>query len=154
MHLECRCREDKHLVLLILDPPQELVDSGDDLQLAGGGTEGGVELEGLSDPAENYLLIRGVVTELDLLCCWVDQPALYGEVDSVQPAPVLLQQVAGAVEGGDVLGRGPGLIKEVSHLTEVYTLSREVDGLEGGGNVCDSSVSLYTILRSVKDNIV
>ena len=51
IHSECRCREDEHLVLLGLDPPQQLVDGRDDLELGGGGTEGGVELEGLRDPA-------------------------------------------------------------------------------------------------------
>ena len=152
MHSECRGREDEHLVLLVLDPPEQLIDGSDDLQLGGVRAEGGVQLERLSDPAEDDLLVGGVMAELHLLGGGTDQPALDGEVDGVQPPSVLLQQVAGAVHGGNVLGGGPGLVQEVSHLGDVDTLRSEVDGLQCRGNVCDGSVSLWRLQRSIQNH--
>ena len=90
-----------------------------------------------------------MVAELDLLVGRAQEAALQGEVDSLQPPLVLLQLVAGAVDRGDVLGRGPGLVEEVSHLGDVDTLRSEVDGLQCRGNVCDGSVSLWRIQRSI-----
>ena len=135
IHSECRCRQDEHLVLPVLDPPEQLVDGRDDLQLGGGGTEGGVELEGLGDPAQDGLLLSLMVAEFDLLVGRAQQAALQGEVDRLQPPLVLPQLVAGAVHRGDVLGRGPGLVEEMSHLSYLDTLAAEVDRLQGGGDV-------------------
>ena len=65
--LESWSGQNEHLVFLLLDPSEELVDGGDDLQLGRGGAEHRVQFKGLREPTKDNFLIGGIVTQLQWL---------------------------------------------------------------------------------------
>ena len=141
MPLKCRRRQDEHLLLLLLDPAQQLVDGGDDGQLGGGGAEGGVQLEGLGEPAQHHLVPAAVVHQLQRLRRR-QKPVLDGEVDTAQPPPGLGEVVARRVHRGGELGRGAGLVEEVPHVGELHAGGGVVDTLQSCRDAGHYSVSL------------
>ena len=107
--------ENKQPILLLFDPPEQLIYRRDNSQLTDMGRKDGIQLEGLCEPAQDGLLAGSEMAELERPAGRVE-PVLEAQVEGGEPLPLPREGVAGRIRRHCELRRRPRLKEKVSLL--------------------------------------